>query len=151
MGRQRLQFARGLSDHIFDHARDQAAHKLGYATRGLDARVLRGNFSKRFVDQRDLRNLFQAEQFGAQSVVNVVGVIGDVIGNGADLAFRAGVAPQFEIVQFRIFDDGAGHATFRIARNRPAILVGERAIVLDQTFERFPGKIKPIEVGVAPL
>ena len=29
--------------------------------------------------------------------------------------------------------------------------IGERAVVLDQAFERLPGEIEPVEVGVAPL
>ena len=29
--------------------------------------------------------------------------------------------------------------------------VGERAVVLDQAFERFPGQVEPVEIGIAPL
>ncbi len=29
--------------------------------------------------------------------------------------------------------------------------VGERAVVLDQPFQRLPGQVEPVEIGVAPL
>ena len=108
-----------MSDHVLDHARDQAAYELRHAARGLDVRVLRGDLSKRFIDKWDLSNLFQAKQFGAQSIIDIVRIIRDVVRNSTDLAFRAGVAPQFKIVQFRIFGDGARNATFCIAGDRP--------------------------------
>ena len=31
------------------------------------------------------------------------------------------------------------------------IRAGERAIVLDQAFQRFPGQVQPVKLGIAPL
>ena len=44
-----------------------------------------------------------------------------------------------------------GRPRSAIALDRPAGAVGERAVVLDQAFQRLPGEIEPVEVGVAPL
>ena len=107
--------ARGLSDHILDHARDQATHKFMHAAAGLDARMLRGDLAQHIADQRDLRDLVELKQIGAQPVVDIMGVVGDVVGNGADLRLRAGVAPQFEVMHLRIFGDGTRYAALGIA------------------------------------
>ena len=45
-----------------------------------------------------LGEIVEREQLGAQAVVDVVGVIGDVVGDGRDLRLGAGVAPELEIL-----------------------------------------------------
>ena len=47
-------------------------------------------------DQRDAGKIVEREQLGAQAVVDVMGVIGDVVGDRGDLRLRAGKAPQLE-------------------------------------------------------
>ena len=43
--------------------------------------------------ERHHLEIVDAEQAGAQAVVDVVGVIGDVVGDGGDLRLQRGVAP----------------------------------------------------------
>ena len=118
---------------------------------GLEARMLRGDLAQDVAEQRQRREVLDLEQLGAQAVVDVVGVIGDVVGDGAALRLGAGIAPELEVVPARIVGDGARQAALAIARDRMPGAVGQRAVVLDQAFERLPGQIEPVEIGVAPL
>ena len=43
--------------------------------------------------ERHHLEIVDAKQAGAQAVVDIVGVIGDVVGKGCDLRFQRGVAP----------------------------------------------------------
>ena len=45
-------------------------------------------FFKNVVDKRQLAQLFNAEKTGSETVVDVMVVIGDVVGNCADLSFQ---------------------------------------------------------------
>ncbi len=49
----------------------------------------------------DVREIVEREQLGAQAVVDVVGVIGDVVGDRGDLRLGAGEAPQLEVLRSR--------------------------------------------------
>ena len=71
--------------------------------------------------------------------------------NGGDLRLDAGEAPQLQILQPDIVADRLGHAVRAIAAERRAVPVGERAVVLDQAFERFPGQVEAVEGRVAAL
>ena len=50
-----------------------------------------------------------------------------------------------------IVDDGGRQARLAIGTERVALGIDQRAIVLDQAFERFPGQVKPVESGIAAL
>ena len=47
--------------------------------------------------QRHDLEVVDAKQAGAQPVVDVVGVIGDIVGEGRDLRLQRGKAPQLQI------------------------------------------------------
>ena len=49
-------------------------------------------------DQRHRLEVVEREQAGAQAVVDVMGVIGDVVGDGRDLRLERGKAPELQIV-----------------------------------------------------
>ena len=104
-----------------------------------------------FAHQRHLGDIVEREQFGAQAVIDVVGVIGNVVGDGCDLRLGAGVAPELEVLGLAVTKDGRRHATLAVAANRGAAVIGERAVVLDQPFECLPGEVEPVEGGVATL
>ena len=53
----------------------------------------------RFGERHHLE-IIDAEQAGAQAVVDVVGVIGDIVGEGGGLRLQRGVAPQLQIEFF---------------------------------------------------
>ena len=48
-------------------------------------------------------------------------------------------------------EDRRRHAVLGIAPDRRAVAVGQRAVVLDQPFERLPGQIEPVEIRIAAL
>ena len=58
--------------------------------------------------QRHLPEIVDPEQAGAQSIVDVMGIIGDVVGNRSDLRFQRGIAPQLQIIGLTEFRDAAG-------------------------------------------
>ena len=76
------------------------------SSRGCCARDL----AQDVADQRQRREIVDREHLGAQPVVDVVGVVGDVVGDGADLRLGARMAPQLEIVRARIVGDDARQA-----------------------------------------
>ena len=92
----------------------------------------------------------QVEQAGPQPVVEVVRVIGDVIGDRRHLGLAAGVAVEPEAPVGVELQDRRRDAT-RMPLQRPAVGVHERAIVLDQPLERFPGEIEAVECCIAAL
>ena len=122
-----------------------------HQTMGVEPRMGGADFADDFARQRDSGDFIQIEQFGAQPVVNVVGIVGDVIGEGGDLRLDAGEAPQLQVLQARIVKNRSGDAVLAIAGERRAIAIGQRTVVLDQAFERFPGQVQAIEARIAAL
>ena len=102
-------------------------------------------------DERHRGDIVERKQIGAQAVVDVMGVIGDVIRQRGHLRFRARLRPQLQVLDFVVGEDRRRHAALGIAADRRAGAVGERAVVLDQAFQRFPGEIEPVEGGIAAL
>ena len=89
---------------------------------------------------------------GAQAVVDVVGIVGDVVGNGGDLRLRAGEAPELEILMLLIKPDRPAECRARDSgRSGVPSRACERTVVLDQAFERLPGQVEAVEAGIAPL
>ena len=101
--------------------------------------------------ERHLGEVIERKQVGAQPVIDVMGVIGDVIGDGGDLRLGAGEARQFEVLGLAVDADRMRHAALAITPDRVAVAIGERTVVLDQPFERFPRQVEPDEGGIAPL
>ncbi len=78
--------AAALRDHILNHARNDAAHDLMHAPRGFEAGMLAIDVRQNAVDQWDGRNVLKREQIRAQAVVDVKGVVGDVVDRAATCA-----------------------------------------------------------------
>ena len=64
---------------------------------------------------------------------------------------RAAVAPQLEVLQPAVVEDRGRDAVLGVAPDRRPGPVGERAVVLDQAFERIPSQVEAVEIGVAAL
>ena len=79
--------------------RDQAADQLVGMAAGLEARMLGRDLAQDVAEQRQAGELVDPEHLGAQAVVDVVGVVGDVVGDGAALRLGARIAPELEIVR----------------------------------------------------
>ena len=62
------------------------------------------------------------KQAGAQAIIDVVGVIGDVVGDRRDLGFQRGKAPQFQIAGRRCSPEIAdGNAALAVTPERRAV------------------------------
>ena len=83
-------------------------------------------------------DIVEREQIGAQAVVDVMGVVGDVVGQRGHLRLRARRRPQLEILDPAVGEDRRRHAVLGIAADRVAVAAGERAVVLDQALPGFP-------------
>jgi hypothetical protein len=136
-------------DHILDHAVDQASDHLVHQTRLVDA----GEAAAALVDdlphQRDGGEILEVEQLGAQPVVDIVGIVGDVVGDGRDLRLEAGMAPELQVLQLRIIEDRRRHRA--VAAGRATLAVDQRPVVLDDAFQGLPGEIEPIEGRIPAL
>ncbi len=100
-----------------------------------------------FSGQRHLLEVVDREQAGAQAVVDVVRVIGDVVGEGGDLRLERGVAPELEVVGPVVVGDPDRKAAVQVAAGRRTVAFGQRAVVLDDPLERFPVRFSPPNSG----
>ena len=71
--------------------------------------------------------LLKREQPGAQAIINIMIIIGNVVGERRRLRLAAGIAFQFEIVPVIIFADGARQFVFLRAVEQLADDRGGRA------------------------
>ena len=95
-------------------------------------------------EHRDVLQRSEAKQIGAQSIIDIVSVIGDVVGNGGSLRFGAGLAPQHEVVGGSKLVNRGG----KVSPEGISVAVGQRAIVLDDTFQGFPSEIETIKLRI---
>ena len=77
------------------------------------------DFVQQRAGERDEADIVQAEQARAQAVVDVVGVIGDVVGDRGRLRLEARESIEFERVAPIVIENGDGNAAFAIALERP--------------------------------
>jgi hypothetical protein len=146
VGRLRLDLLNvrlGDPDHVLDHAGDLPPHHLVNQTRLLKTRITVPHLGQQTRNQRQLLKHLERDQPRTQPVVNIMGVVGDIVGNRGDLALETGMGRQPQIMGRIVLRDRLGH--------RLAVLHHQRTIVLDQPFERFPGQVQPVEIGVALL
>ena len=118
---------------------------------GLEVRMLDRDLAQDLAQQRHTGQFVDVKNIGAQPVVDVVGIVGNIVGDSAALRLGARIAPQPQIVAVRILRDGARQAALAVARSGVAVAVGQRPVVLDQAFQRLPGEVEPVELGIAPL
>ena len=78
------------------------------------------------------------EQTGAQAIVDIVVVVGDVVGDGGCLRLAAGESGKLQIMAADIFGDVAGHE-----------LGSQRPVMFDNALQGFPGKIEAVEFRIA--
>ena len=90
------------------------------------------------LDERQFEQRVHVENARPQAVVDVVIVIGNVVGDRRDLRLEARPAAQLE----RKAAVGLGHRPGRRCN---------RAIMLGEAFQRLPAQVEPVEIGVARL
>jgi hypothetical protein len=93
-------------------------------------------------NDRHLGEIVEPEQARAIAVVDVVVVVGDVVGERGGLRLERGVGGKLEIVARAISENGIGRGP---GRRRPQ----QRAVMLHQAFERLPGQVEAVEIRVA--
>ena len=91
----------------------------------------------------------EIEQPGAQPIVDVMGVVGDVVGNGRGLRLGAGMSRELQVLASAVFQDRARHAARSVAGDRLAGDVEQRPIVLDEALQRLPRQVQSVEIGIA--
>ena len=105
---------------------------------GGTSRLARRRLRQRLADHRQMREVGRLEQLRAQAVVEVVAVIGDVVGQRGDLRLRRGIGVQRQRMSRVVFGDIGGR-------------LAQRAVVLGQALQRLPAQVEPVEGGVAAL
>ena len=93
-----LQALTRLRDDRADQMGNQFAHQFRATPVVIEARILPGDFGDHFRGQRHDLEIVDGKQPGAQAVVDVVGVIGNVVGDRRDLRLQRGEAPKFQVV-----------------------------------------------------
>ena len=146
---RRVQARARLAHDRADQIGDQLAHQFGAAPDVVERRIVPADLGDDVRRQRHHLEIIDGEQSGAQAVVDVMGVIGDVVGDGRDLRLERGKAPEFQIVVSDVIGDADGDAMLAVSADRRAAALGQRAVVLDDAFERFPGQVQAVEIGVA--
>ena len=97
--RQRLQAARGFGDHVLDHLGDEPTAQFMHHAIGLELRVFSVSVVEDAGDQRDAGEFLEGKKSGPQPVIDVMGIVGDVVGDGGNLSFGAGKAPELQVLE----------------------------------------------------
>ncbi len=127
---------RGRND-VLDAAGDEAPLHLVRLPAAADVGPAAQHVPHERTDEGDIDEVGGSEQAGAQRVVDVVGVVGDVVGDRGGLRLEAGVGLGHQV--------GAGAD---VVEGRRA---DDRAVVLEDALEGLPAEVQPVMLGVAVL
>ena len=122
-------------DHIIDHQADLTADQ--FAQDALLGDIGQSGLYAPEIgsDERLLAQLIDGQDIGAQAIVDVVIVIGNIVGHRRDLCLQRGKARQIE---------REGAVDFA---HRPGWIT-HRAIMFGESFERLPGQVEPVEMRI---
>ncbi|PHJ94047.1 hypothetical protein VF09_37190 [Nostoc linckia z9] len=135
------------ANHILHHARDLPAHDLVGEPVSIEMGITVAHLLHQPGEEGHVFQHLEGEIARAQAVINVMGVVSDVIGNGRDLGFQAGKARQFQVMDLAIVED-----RLRNGSTCPLPALGfQRSIMLHKTFERLPGQVQSVEIGITPF
>ena len=90
-------------------------------------------------DNRQFAHVLVRDHSGAQPVLQIVVVVGDVVGERRDLGLGAGMGGELEIVARRVL------------RQRPGQFARDRPVVLGEPLERLPCQVQPVEADIVAL
>ena len=93
---------------------------------------------------RHLGEIGECKERGAVAVIDIMIVVGDVVGERGDLSLDRRISAKLEILPRDIGKDRLGH---RLRGVRPK----QRPVMLDQPLERFKGQVQPVEARIFPL
>ena len=95
--------------------------ELVYETAGFERRIGGADIGDNLSGQPRSGDLIEPEQIGAQAIVDIMGVVGDVVGDGGDLRLHAREAPQLQVLHPGILQDRLGHAARAVALERRSV------------------------------
>ena len=93
------------------------------------------HISQRHAHQRHITQFNYVKQLGAKPIINIMGVIGNIIRQGCDLRFCGSISGKPEIMRLSVFNNGRWQAGFAVVADGMALSINQRAIVFDQTFK----------------
>ncbi len=88
---------------------------------------------------------------GAQRVVDVVGVVGDVVGDRGGLRLEAGVGLGHQVGAGRNIVEPERQPLVDVTADRAVLGVDQRAVVLEDALEGLPAEVQAVVLGVAVL
>ncbi len=124
-----------LAQHVAHHRPDHVPNEGALAFLGRDPGMSVRNRPPVTLHDRDFDQLLEFQQACAEPVVNVVIVVGDVVGNRGDLCFEAWPGRQLQVPLSVRFGHGPAWRS-------------DRAIVLGKALERFPTEVETVEIGI---
>ena len=128
---------------VIDQRGDQAPRGLVERPRAVEAGIGRLHLGERPARKRHLGKLGEGEHAGAVAVIDVMIVVGDVVGERRKLRFDRSISVEREILLGAMTENGLRH--------RPPRVSGQRAVMLHQTLQGLPGEVEPVEARIFPL
>src|SRR4051794_9481095 len=107
---RRIQARARLTHDGADQVGDQLAYELSATPDVVEIRVMPADLGDDVRRERHHLEIVDGKQSGAQAVIDVVGIVGDVVGDGRDLCLDRGKTPELQIVLFDVIGDADGDA-----------------------------------------
>ena len=117
-----------LADRVLDEPGDDAAGQLVDGARLLEAGMEAVDLPHEIADKRNGgADLGEREQAGAQAVVDVVRVIGDIVSDRRGLRLEARMEAEVQRLRLVVSEDGGRDAVRPVALGRRAVGVEQAA------------------------
>ena len=87
-----------LRNYVFDHPGNEPTTQLVNESRAIGLAMADAGLGEELANEREVCEVSDCKKLGAQSVVDIVGVVGDIIGNGGDLGLGAGERRKLEVL-----------------------------------------------------
>ena len=141
-----------LGDRVLDEAGDDAPRQFVNDARLFEPGMKVVDLVEQSFDKRDgCVHFVEREETGAQAVVDVVGVVGDVVGDRRRLRLEARMQAQIQTLQLIISDDRGRNAARPVSLGGRARGVKKRPVVLYEARQRRLRQIEPVKGGIAAL
>jgi iron-sulfur cluster insertion protein len=141
-----------LANRVLDKPGDHATRQLMNRPRRLKPGIEIVDLSHQALDEwRGGAKLGERKQTGAQAVVDVVRVIGDIIRDRSRLRLEARIEAQVQRLLLIVSKNRCRNATRPVALSWGAGSVEQRSIVLDEPRQRRLGQVEAVERGIVAL
>src|SRR5271166_537732 len=141
-----------LADCILDEAGDHPSRKFVNDAGLLELRMEVLDFAEDLLDEGNRgADLGQTEEAGAQAVVDVVRIIGDVVGDRGRLPLEARLQAEVQRLQPIVAEDGGRDSVLPVTTGWLAGAVDQWSIVFDESGEGRLRQIEAVEVRITTL